>query len=127
MESEKKILVIDDEPDMVSYLSTFLSDEGFDVVVAYNGIDGLARTREERPNLITLDITMPGMSGIEVLTKLRRDPDLSHIPIIIITGVAGFRELTDHRGVRPPEEFLQKPVDLEALTRAIQELLFAKS
>jgi len=119
----KKILVVDDEPDMVAYLSAFLSDEGFDVAAAYDGPNALALARTERPDAITLDITMPGMSGIEVLTALRRDPDLTAIPVIIITGVTGFRELTDHRGVRPPEEFLRKPVDLAALTVALDRLI----
>ncbi|MGW8321874.1 MAG: response regulator transcription factor, partial [Thermodesulfobacteriota bacterium] len=61
MERLRKILVIDDEPDVVSYLSAFLEDEGFQVLTASNGPDGLALAREEAPDLITLDITMPGM------------------------------------------------------------------
>jgi two-component system cell cycle response regulator len=125
MAKPKKILVVDDEPDMVVYLSTFLSDEGFDVTTAYDGPHALDLAKAERPDLITLDITMPGMSGIEVLTALRRDPDLTGIPVIIITGVTGFRELTDHRGVRHPEEFLSKPVDLAALTVALDRLIQA--
>ena len=91
--------------------------------IFYDGPHALDLAKAERPDLITLDITMPGMSGIEVLTALRRDPDLTSIPVIIITGVTGFRELTDHRGVRPPEEFLCKPLDLTALTLALGRLI----
>ena len=122
MTSKKKILVIDDEPDMVTYISIFLEDEGFQVASAHGGPQGIAKARREAPDLITLDINMPEMSGIEVLTTLRRDPDLAGIPIIIITGVTGFRELTDHRGVRPPEGFMQKPIDLQLLITTIQTL-----
>ena len=77
MEGRQRILIIDDEPDVVSYLSAFLEDEGFHVFTAGNGPDGLVLAREQAPDLITLDITMPGMSGIEVLTTLRRDDHLN--------------------------------------------------
>ncbi len=123
MTSAKKILVIDDEPDVVSYLSTFLEDEGFTVVTAQDGPDGIAMAQKEKPDLITLDITMPGMSGIEVLTTLRRDSDLKDIPVIVITGVTNFQNLTTFRGVRPPEAFMQKPMDLEQLVEHLQKLL----
>jgi CheY-like chemotaxis protein len=123
MERIPKILVIDDEPDVVSYLSAFLEDEGFEVFTAGNGPDGLMLAREQSPDLITLDITMPGMSGIEVLTKLRRDDHLEPIPVVIITGVTSFDRLTDYRDVRAPEGFLQKPVDLVLLLSTIQSIL----
>ncbi|MCP4601943.1 MAG: response regulator [Proteobacteria bacterium] len=123
MTSMRKILVIDDEPDVVSYLSIFLEDEGFEVVSARDGPNGLDRARSEMPDLITLDITMPGMSGIEVLTTLRRDPSLAQIPVIVITGVANFQKLTTFRGVRPPEAFMYKPMDRELLLENIRKLL----
>jgi CheY-like chemotaxis protein len=119
----RKILVIDDEPDVVSYLTTFLEDEGFSVISARDGPDGIAKARSERPDLITLDITMPGMSGIEVLTVLRRDRDLNPIPIIVITGVASFQRQLTFRGVRPPEAFMPKPMDLDLLITNIENLL----
>jgi len=108
---------------VVSYLSAFLEDEGFHVLEASNGPDGLTLAREQAPDLITLDITMPGMSGIEVLTTLRRDGHLSRIPIIIITGVMAFETLTDYRDVRPPEGFMSKPIDLERFLFTIEEIL----
>jgi len=119
----RKILVIDDEPDVVSYLSAFLEDEGFQVLSASNGPDGLALAREERPDLITLDITMPGMSGIEVLTTLRRDEQLNGLPVVIVTGVTSFDKLTDYRDVRGPEGFMQKPIDLAQLLSTIEGIL----
>ncbi len=121
--AQYKILVIDDEPDVVSYLTTFLEDEGFAVISAQDGPDGIDQARAERPDLITLDITMPGMSGIEVLTTLRRDPEVEHIPIIVITGVASFQKQLSFRGVRPPEAFMQKPMNLLLLTENLEKLL----
>jgi twitching motility two-component system response regulator PilH len=123
MERIRKILVIDDEPDVVSYLSAFLEDEGFQVLAASNGPDGLTMAREEAPDLITLDITMPGMSGIEVLTTLRRDERLNGLPVVIITGVTSFDKLTDYRDVRAPEGFMQKPIDLVRLLSMIKGIL----
>ena len=122
----KKVLVIDDEPDVIDYLSTFLEDEGFDVVTAQNGPDGLEAARTQSPDLITLDITMPGMSGIEVLTILRRESDLSHIPVIVITGVADFETLVGYREVRPPEGFMAKPIELERLIATIHKVFESK-
>ena len=123
MTATRRILVIDDQPDVVDYLSTFLSDEGFAVITAENGPEGLVRARSETPDLITLDITMPGMSGIEVLTALRRDPQLAHIPVLIITGVSDFRRHMDYREIRPAEGFMQKPIDPDLLLASIQKLL----
>ena len=123
MERRQRILVIDDEPDVVSYLSAFLEDEGFQVFTAGNGPDGLTLAQQQNPDMITLDITMPGMSGIEVLTTLRRDEHLSCIPVIIITGVTSFDKLTDYRDVRPPEGFMQKPIDLVQLLCTIEGIL----
>ncbi len=123
MTSPRRILIIDDEPDVVDYLSAVLSDEGYTVVPAYNGPDGLALAEAETPDLITLDITMPGMSGIEVLTNLRRDPHLADIPVLIVTGVSDFKRLMDYREVRPPEGFIQKPIDLVMLLSSIKKLL----
>ncbi len=119
----KKILVIDDEPDVVCYLSTVLADEGYEVISADNGREGLDRARAEVPDLITLDVTMPGISGIEVLTRLRRDPRTAEIPVVVVTGVASFQTITDQRALRPPDGFLQKPVDVGALVSTVAELL----
>jgi CheY-like chemotaxis protein len=119
----KRILVIDDEPDVIKYMSLFLFDEGYEVISAADGFQGLEKASEESPDLITLDITMPGMSGIEVLTALRSDEKLRDIPVIVITGVAGIKKLMDYREVRPPEKFMQKPIDRMRLAEMIQELI----
>jgi CheY-like chemotaxis protein len=119
----KTILIVDDEPDVVRYLSAVLEDEGYEVLTAGSGQDGLQLARDRHPDLITLDVTMPGMSGIEVFTALRRDPTLEQIPVIIVTGVAKFRRLTEYRGVRAPDAFIPKPIDLPALLSSLSSLL----
>lgn len=120
---QKKILVIDDEPDVICYLSTVLSDEGFEVISANSGLEGLRLACDEAPDLITLDVTMPGISGIEVLTRLRRDPRTANIPVVVVTGVASFQNITDQRELRPPDGFIPKPVDVGTLISTVEGLL----
>lgn len=122
----RRILVVDDEPDVVRYLSTFLSDEGFTVSTAQDGDEALAKVRAERPDLITLDITMPGKSGVDVFTALRREPALQGIPVFIITGVVDFRRLMYYREVQPPEGYMEKPIDPDVLLMTIRRLLDIK-
>ncbi|HWT78944.1 MAG TPA: response regulator, partial [Candidatus Methylomirabilis sp.] len=119
----RRILVVDDEPDVVRYLSTFLADQGFAVSTARDGGEALVKARQERPDLITLDITMPGKSGVDVFTTLRRDSQLGGIPVFIITGVMDFRRLMYYREVQPPEGYMEKPIDPDVLLMTIRRLL----
>jgi len=122
----RRILVVDDEPDVVRYLSTLLSDQGFAVSTAQDGGEALTKARAERPDIITLDITMPGKSGVDVFTTLRRDPQLAGIPVFIITGVVDFRRLMYYREVQPPEGYMEKPIDPDVLLMTIRRLLEIK-
>mgnify|MGYP006304607659 CR=1 FL=1 len=121
--SAKRILVIDDEPDIVDFLTTLFEDHGFETRFADNGTAGLVRAREQVPDLITLDITMPGRSGVSVFRELRRDPRLRAVPIIMITGVVELRQAMYRQSLAPPEAFLEKPVDPEGLIRQVRSIL----
>ena len=79
----KKILVIDDEPQIVEICSDYIKAAGFDVVTANDGLSGLALARREQPDLIVLDLMMPGMDGLDVCRTLRREKD---VPIIMLTA-----------------------------------------
>ena len=118
-----KILVIDDEPDIITYLETFLEDNGMDVISAGDGIEGLAKARAEHPDLITLDVTMPGKSGTEIFRELRVDSATSDIPVIIITGVMEFRQFIYQRTIDPPEGYMEKPIDSKILLEEIGKIL----
>jgi CheY-like chemotaxis protein len=100
---------VDDEPDVVRCLSALLSDHGFTVSAAQDGGEALTKARAEQPDLITLDITMPGKSGVDVFTTLRRDPQRAGIPVFIITGVVDFRRLMYYREVQPPKGTWRSP------------------
>lgn len=119
----KKILVIDDEPDIVTYIETVLDDSGFNVITATDGTAGLAKAKSELPDLITLDITMPGKSGVQVYRDLRTDPATKDIPVFIITGVTDFRQLMYQKDVQAPEGFMNKPIDNDVLVMTVNKLL----
>ena len=121
----KKVLVVDDEPDVVTYLSSVLRDNGFETFEASNGEEAMAIVRGKKPDLITLDITMPEMTGVKTYRTLKEDAELSKIPVIIVTGVSHeFKQFISSRTqVPPPEGYLEKPVTPEALLGEVKRLI----
>jgi CheY-like chemotaxis protein len=121
----KKILIVDDEPDVVTYLMTLLEDAGYRTVCASNGEEGLEKVRGESPDLITLDISMPEKSGVRLYTELRKDDGLKSIPVIVVTGIQGEIEkfLSTRRQIPPPDDFVAKPVDRQALVDKVKKLI----
>jgi CheY-like chemotaxis protein len=119
----RKILAIDDEPDIVTYISTILEDNGAMVVTAFSGEEALETALREKPDLMTLDISMPGKSGIEVFEELRNNPELKRIPVCIITGKPELRKLIYDRHFMPPEGYLDKPITEEGLLFNMRKIL----
>jgi len=83
----KRILVVDDEPDMVVIMKLTLETNGFEVITAYDGQEGMEKAQQEKPDLIILDVLMPKVFGNEIVTLWEKDPELSGIPIIMLTNV----------------------------------------
>jgi CheY-like chemotaxis protein len=103
-----------------------MEDNGATVMRAYEGDKATELARREKPDLITLDLSMPGKSGVEVFDSLRKDPDLHTIPICIITGKPELRKLIYERPDTPPEGYLDKPItehDLLLNVRKIFDIL----
>ncbi len=123
--SQKTILVIDDEPDIVTFLTMLLEDNGYRVISAQNGQQGMEAAKAEKPDLITLDITMPEKSGVKFYREMKSDPDLSGIPIIIVTGVSGDFEqfISGRKQVPPPEGYISKPIEEETMLKTIGDLI----
>jgi len=121
----KKILVVDDEADVVTYLTTVLKDAGYETMEASNGEEAMDKIRLTRPDLITLDITMPEMTGVKTYRTLKEDATLCTIPVIIVTGVTPeFKQFISSRSqVPPPEGYLEKPVKPDELMHEVQRLL----
>lgn len=124
-EDPKKILVVEDEPDMLDFLSVFLHDNGFNVIIATDGKQGFEKAKEERPDLITLDITMPEESGVRALQNIQKDPDTAAIPVIIITGISSdFKKfIHERKAIKPPAGYLEKPFEKEELLAMVTKLL----
>jgi CheY-like chemotaxis protein len=125
MPAEKKtVLVIDDEPDTLTFLSTLLEDNGFTTVTAMDGQQAMNKVKESRPDLITLDITMPEKSGVRFYREMRAAEELKGVPIIIVTGVADDFErfISTRKKVPPPEGYLSKPVDQQKLIELATKL-----
>ncbi len=127
----KKILVIDDEPDVLTFLTTFLEDCGFETCTALNGEEGWEKIIKERPDLICLDILMPRKTGVKLYGQIRKDKNLRKIPVIIITGLGPsqyaaceFKKFIHQRSaVPPPDGYLEKPIDRETLFKTITQIL----
>ncbi len=118
-----KILVTDDEPDFITFISTVLEDNGATVVQASNGNQCMELARSEKPDLITLDLSMPGTDGREVFEYLRKEKNLKQIPVCIITGRPELRRLIYDRPVPPPEGYVDKPVREGDLLKNIRKIL----
>jgi CheY-like chemotaxis protein len=117
---EITVLVVDDDPDVTTFLGTILEDAGMDVVTAHDGFAALERIREKIPDLISLDLVMPGKSGIRLLHELRKHGEWSRIPVLIVTGHARDetikRDLADvlsESSISGPSLYLEKPVTPE--------------
>jgi two-component system cell cycle response regulator DivK len=125
MTVKKTILVVDDEPDVVSYLCTLFEDSGYDTLRATNGVEAFELARSHRPHLITLDMTMPEQSGVRTLRQFKADSDLSRIPIVIVTGIGEsmntFIQKIPH--FPRPEGFIAKPIEREVLLGMVAQLM----
>jgi signal transduction histidine kinase/CheY-like chemotaxis protein len=111
------VLVIDDDPTVHDLVKRFLGKEGFQVVTASNGAEGLKLAREIHPQAITLDVMMPGMDGWNVLTQLKKEPDLAQIPVIMMTMI-------DNRNIGyalGAADYLLKPIDRQQLTSTLHK------
>jgi signal transduction histidine kinase/DNA-binding response OmpR family regulator/HAMP domain-containing protein len=114
----RRVLVIDDDPTVRDLMAQFLEREGFNVVTAASGVEGLARARESRPAAITLDVIMPDLDGWTVLAALKGDPATADIPVVVVTIID-----EKQRGYAlGASEYMVKPVDRDRLTQALRSL-----
>jgi len=120
--SKQTILVVDDEQDLLDLIEYNLQKEGFDVLRADNGLDGIEMAREHKPTLVLLDIMMPQMDGIEVCGYMREDDELKHIPIIFLTARSD--EKTEVEGLnKGADDYITKPISTTKLISRIKAVL----
>ena len=125
MTLSKKILVVDDEIELVKAIQIRLEQAGYEVLAAYDGEKGLEKAKQYRPELIILDIMMPRMTGTDMATVLKMDKELSRIPVIFLTCLA--EGVVDKEGsLMAGNRILAKPFELEELLLAIDEVIRQK-
>lgn len=113
-----KILIIDDDPNIVGFLTNVLTDNDYEVVSADNGADGLQAARDEAPDLILLDIEMPTASGPDFYRRLRHEKGLAETPVIVVSGYH-----SKHIAVSKHVPVLEKPVDEDQLLEQVRASL----
>lgn len=130
MQKQTKILVIDDDPDVHAVVKKILEPKSYQIISAFDGEEGLAKVVDERPDLIILDVIMPGRHGFEIGRQLKTDEKyhfFSNIPVLMLTVYPEDREKA-HLSIREgmmmeAEDYLQKPVDAQELTKRVEDLL----
>jgi len=124
MADKKKILIVDDEQDILTYLSTLLEDNGYATALAKDGEEALKQVEAVGPDLITLDVSMPEKSGIKLYREVKANDRWKQIPIIIVTGVSeDFKKfISTRRHIPPPEGYLSKPINAEEILALIKKL-----
>ncbi|MHC4480041.1 MAG: response regulator [Planctomycetota bacterium] len=128
-QSRKKVLVVDDEADAVQFVRAVLEEAGYEVVSAPDGDAGLEAARTEAPDLIILDVQMPGKDGFTVFAEARKDSQLASIPVLMLTGIGermgisfSAAEMGDYMG-EEPEGYAAKPVDPALLQQMVRDVL----
>ena len=116
-----RILIVDDENDFVELLQYKLAGDGYDLIVANDGVHALSQARTQKPNLILLDILLPDLDGLSVCEILRRQPGTKKIPVIFMSALSG--DVTKRTASMHAEDFFTKPLDLNRLQKRISELL----
>ncbi len=122
-----KILVVDDEPDMVEMIKTALEGGAHQVITAFNGQEGLDKARKEKPDAIVMDIMMPVKDGFVACKELKGDPAISHIPVLVLTAVSEHFANTRYAKSMgldlDAEDYIDKPVDPKLLLTRLNKLL----
>jgi CheY-like chemotaxis protein len=127
----KKVLVVDDEQSILIYLSTVLEDTGYATCSAQDGQEGLKVARQEKPDLVCLDVMMPKRGGVSLYEEIKRDPELRPIPVMFISAYnrirdlrnpEAFRKMIPDEAVPQPELCMEKPIKVPEFLEAVAEL-----
>ena len=127
MTKKAKILLVDDDDDFVEATKIVLESKPYEVIVAHEGDEGLRKAREEKPDLIILDVIMPVKDGFTAAEEFKKDPNLSKIPVVMLTSFAergGETPIATSRGLSlETEDYIDKPVTPEELLKRVEKLL----
>ena len=122
----KKILIIEDDPATSRLVSYSLNHEGYEVITAPNGLDGVRKARTEKPDLIILDVMLPGMDGFEICHRLRSEPETVKLPVLMFSAKA--QEADKDTGLRVgADDYLVKPAAPSDIVNRVEKLLSVKN
>ena len=124
----KSAVIIDDEPDITTYLGTLLSDNGWGVRTANDPNEGIAAAQESPPDVVLLDVMMPERGGLSTLIALRKDDRTAGVPVILVTGIqeslkADFGDFLDRFKKYHPDAYIQKPIDEAELLQTLADVV----
>lgn len=128
MGEKKRAVVIDDESDICDYIASVLTEHGFETQTANEARGGEDLIREAMPDLVCLDLMMPGRTGIQLFARLKGDDDTKDLPVIMITGIRDklnidWGEIAGGLRKRKPDGFVEKPIDPVRLMRVVEDVL----
>jgi two-component system, OmpR family, alkaline phosphatase synthesis response regulator PhoP len=125
MEMEKKILVIEDDPATSRLVDYSLRHEGFQVITAFNGLEGIRKATEEAPDLVILDVMLPGMDGFEICHRLREQPSTAKLLILMFSAKA--QDIDKNTGLKVgADDYLSKPAAPAEIVKRVNKLLAQK-
>ena len=127
----KKVLIIDDEDDARAFCSSVVLNSGYEPLIAMNGEEGMKKVREEKPDLVILDIMMPKASGIRMYHELKTNPQFRDIPVIVLSAIAQKTFLRSQRAldefadspVPEPEAYIEKPAEPEEMQAMVKKFI----
>jgi DNA-binding response OmpR family regulator len=125
MSNDKLILVVDDDPDLVESVSMRLESEGFQVAKAYDGVEAWDRIKDERPQMLILDVMMPRKNGYELCNEIKKDDKFKDITVLLLTAVAEAVPHTTYTHMDGKstlaDDYIPKPIDLDNLMEIVRD------
>ncbi|MCJ7706399.1 MAG: response regulator [Anaerolineales bacterium] len=119
----KRVVCIEDEPEMIDLVRLILGRKGFYVIGANGGIEGLETVRREKPDLILLDLMMPDMDGWEVYQQIKSDPQLRNIPVVVVTAKAQSIDKVLGLHIAKVDDYITKPFGPQELLESVEKIL----
>ncbi len=122
-EDAKRVVCIEDEPEMIDLVRLILGRKGFDVIGANGGIEGLETVQRERPDLVLLDLMMPDMDGWEVYQQMKADEDLRDIPVVVVTAKAQSIDKVLGLHIAKVDDYITKPFGPQELLESVEKII----
>lgn len=122
-EAQKRVVCIEDEPEMIDLVRLILGRKGFRVIGANGGLEGIDAVRKEKPDLVLLDLMMPDMDGWEVYQQMKADPELRSIPVVVVTAKAQSIDKVLGLHIAKVDDYIIKPFGPQELLESVEKIL----